>query len=310
MPHPLAAPLAWVSLSALNGVGPVKGLALARAWLEQGGERPPRLSLERWAEACREGERRLQSCERAGVQPLSYACEGYPPLLRLIDSAPLVIYSRGAPPQLRPQLACVGTRSPSEWGLGCAREVAAAAAALGFGLCSGLALGIDAAAHEASLAAGGATWAVLGSGHQQLSPPRHRGLAERLIAEGGGLLSEYPPDAPLHPGQLVARDRLQSGLSLATFVVESDREGGALYAARAALRQGRALFIPVSPAERAAHPKHRGLRLLEAEGATRVASAQQLTSALQAQRASLEALELESAERLKRLWEPRQERLI
>ena len=236
---------AWLAAvegsGAERGGGRGRGGALARAQSAlQGGASP--LDLDR-AEAL------LARCEALGVQVIPYADPQYPPLLRLIPSPPLTLYALGdlTPALQRPLVACVGTRSPSGWGLSAARAAAGVCVAEGFGVVSGLALGIDAAAHAATLDAGGYTVAVLGGALGCPSPAAQRPLARRILAQGGALLSELPPDAPVSASSLVARDRLQSGLSVGVFVAESSREGGSMHTARFAQAQGRAVWVPSPP---------------------------------------------------------------
>ena len=294
----------------IKGVGPRVGLSLAERWAQEPSDRPLVCDSLEWSTALKVAEGVLSRCVALEIVALSYADERYPPLLRLTPSPPLVLYVRGALPQLIPQLACVGTRSPTPWGRACASEIAQVAVEEGYGVTSGLALGVDACGHEACLSAGGRTWAVLGSGHEHLSPRQHLGLAERILSAGGGVLSEHPPHTPLHPGQLVTRDRLQSGLSLATLVVESGEGGGALHAARAAVRQGRALWVPSSPAQLQAPPKHAGLAQLRSEGAQRLADPSALRAALTQLRDSHTQLHQEGLKRRTALWSPLRPRLL
>jgi len=309
--HPLTQTITWVALSMIKGLGPKGGLSLAERWAQEPSDQPPVCvdPLE-WSTALKSAEGVLSRCVALEILALSYTDERYPPLLRLTPRPPLVLYLQGALPQQVPQLACVGTRAPTPWGRACASEVAKVAVEEGYGVTSGLALGVDGCGHEACLSAGGRTWAVLGSGHEQLSPRQHLRLAERILVGGGGVLSEYPPHTPLHPGQLVARDRLQSGLSLATLVVESGEGGGALHAARASLRQGRALWVPRSPAQLHAHPKHAGLAQLRAEGAQRLADPSALRVALTQLRDSHTLLHQEGLKRRTALWSPLRPRLL
>jgi len=185
--------------------------------------------------------------ERAGATLLTAWDPQYPPLLRQIYDAPafLWVLGRVMPSDTR-ALAIVGTRRATEYGRETAYDFASALARRGFTLVSGLAYGIDAAAHRGALEAGGRTLAVLGSGVDRVYPSRHQALAA-AVARQGALLSEYalgtPPDAPNFP----RRNRLISGLCLGTLVVEAFERGGALITARMALEHNREVFAIPSP---------------------------------------------------------------
>ncbi|WP_263457795.1 DNA-protecting protein DprA [Nocardioides ochotonae] len=144
-------------------------------------------------------------------------------------------------------MAVVGTRAATAWGARTAERIATAAAHAGVSVVSGLALGIDIAAHRAVLRAGGHTTAVLGSGLDRVSPEGHRADAERIVEAGGCLLSEQLPGTPAGTRSLVARDRLQSGLCAATVLVQCGPTSGAMATARFTVEQGRILAIPAVP---------------------------------------------------------------
>jgi DNA processing protein len=141
-------------------------------------------------------------------------------------------------------IAVVGSRRASTAGLGAARELSTRIAAAGAGIISGLAKGIDAAAHEGALAAGAETIAVLGGGLDEISPPRNRPLAEQVVAAGGALISEQPPGTPTLTRYLVARNRLISGMAAAVLIVECELGSGTMHTARFAAEQGRPIFVP------------------------------------------------------------------
>jgi len=196
----------------------------------------------------------------AGAQVLTSADSRYPALLRTIPDPPSTLYLRGDPSLLqRPQLAIVGARRASAAGLQAAAELASAASAAGLAICSGLAQGIDEAAHRAALRAGGKTIAVMGTGIDILYPTRNRSLGEE-IAQRGCLVTEYPPGAPPLPGHFPRRNRIISGLSLGVVVVEAAERSGSLITARMATEQGREVFaLPWSNAHKGGAG---GLRLL------------------------------------------------
>jgi DNA processing protein len=195
----------------------------------------------------------------------------YPDRLRQIERTPPSLFVLGDPEVLAlPQLAIVGSRNPTPAGVDNAQAFAASLARAGLVITSGLALGIDAAAHQGALAAGGLTLAVCGTGLDRVYPARHRELA-RTIAQQGALVSEFPPGMPALAGNFPRRNRLISGLSLGVLVVEAALQSGSLITARLAGTQGREIFaIPGS----IHNPLARGCHRLLREGAKLVESAQ------------------------------------
>ncbi|MGD8910288.1 MAG: DNA-processing protein DprA, partial [Chromatiales bacterium] len=177
---------------------------------------------------------------------LTLADSDYPELLRQIDDPPPVLYLIGNTELLhQPQLAVVGSRNPTPNGLGNAREFARTLASAGLCITSGLAIGIDGAAHEGALS-NGSTIAVLGTGPDRIYPASHHELAHR-IADNGLLISEFAPGTPARAENFPRRNRIISGLSLGTLVVEAAAQSGSLITARLALEQGREVFaIPGS----------------------------------------------------------------
>jgi DNA processing protein len=171
--------------------------------------------------------------------------EAYPPRLRLLEVPPPVLFLRGdaAALAVASSVAVVGTRRPTDAGRRTAARIADALARLGVTVVSGLAYGIDGAAHEATVLAGGSTVAVLGSGLDRLVPVAHRRLADRIVASGGAIVSELPPDAIPTRGTFPRRNRVISGLTNATIVVEAAARSGALITAAWALEQGRECFV-------------------------------------------------------------------
>lgn len=167
---------------------------------------------------------------------------GYPANLRSIPSPPKALWMRGASPPPA-AVAIVGTRHPTHFGRTVADAAARSAVAAGLAVISGLAAGIDTIAHESALAAGGLTWAVLGSGVDLPTPRMNFALAEQIVASGGGLIAEVPPGTPVSRRRLVARDRIQSGLSLAVVICQCEIASGAMHTARFALVQGRLLVV-------------------------------------------------------------------
>lgn len=240
----------------------------------------------------------LEWLSRSGTVIVLSTDPGYPPLLKQTPGAPAALYVQGSVPLLAtPQLAMVGSRSPTPAGRSTAREFAAWFARAGFTVTSGLATGIDAASHEGALKVDGATIAVFGTGLDRVYPSANRGLAERIRARGA-LVSELPPgSAPLREN-FPRRNRIIAGLALGTLVVEAARDSGSLITARHAGEAGREVFaIPGSihnPLSRGCHQLIRAGAVLveEAEDVTRelgfLLPKQRLTSATPATRGTRE----------------------
>lgn len=281
----------WLALALLPGLGPVRWQALLDSGIEplQLLDRPvpefpdtrlpapARDALAAWRAGDQRHEfiRRYQRCrealERHDVGMICWEDAAYPPLLREIHAPPPVLFIRGDPALLRlPQLAIVGSRKATREGLRNAHEFARGAVEGGLTVTSGLALGIDAAAHEGALAAGGNTVAVLGTGIDQLYPHQNRALGQRII-ERGAVVSELAPGVPARPGHFPRRNRIISGLSRAVLVVEAGLRSGSLITARLALEQGREVFaVPGS----IRNPAARGCHHLLRQGAALVESAE------------------------------------
>ncbi|MBN9226026.1 MULTISPECIES: DNA-processing protein DprA [Legionella] len=200
---------------------------------------------------------------------LTWDSPEYPALLKEITDPPVVLYAKGQLACLKqPTLAVVGSRNPTITGSENARQFAKAIASHGITIVSGLALGIDAEAHQGCLDARGQTIAVLGTGIDQIYPYRHRGISLQ-IAQNGLLISEFPLKSPPSAGHFPRRNRIISGLSLCTLVVESAIKSGSLITARMALEQNRdVLAIPGS----IHNPLARGCHYLLQQGAKLVTS--------------------------------------
>ncbi len=186
----------------------------------------------------------LRWLEQSRNHLITLDAPAYPSLLREIPDPPPLLFVHGDPQRLQtPQLAMVGSRNPSVPGRQTAREFARFLARAGLTVTSGLAIGIDAAAHEGALEAAGpgATIAVTGTGLDRVYPARHRELAHR-IARDGALVSEFPPGTAPRRENFPRRNRIISGLSLGTLVVEAAQRSGSLITARQALEQGREVF--------------------------------------------------------------------
>ncbi|MEE8451926.1 MAG: DNA-processing protein DprA [Thermoguttaceae bacterium] len=203
----------------------------------------------------------IDLCRQHGVEIVMESHDHYPRMLREIHDPPGVLFVRG---RLTPEdalaVAVVGTRHGSRYGLRQAEQLGGSLARAGLTVVSGLARGIDSAAHRGALAAGGRTIAVLGSGVLNIYPPEHEELARQVIAQGA-LLSEAPPLAQPLAGTFPQRNRLISGLSLGVVVVEAAQRSGALITARHAMEQGREVFaVPGQVDTRTAAGCHRLIR--------------------------------------------------
>lgn len=217
---------------------------------------------------------------------LTPADAGYPALLRQIASAPPQLFVRGNVDALSlPQLAIVGSRNATPAGAETAHSFASHLAARGFCITSGLAEGIDAAAHRGALAAPGRTLAVCGTGPDIVYPRQHQRLAEEIVAAGGAIVSEFAPGTPVLRANFPRRNRLISGLSVGTLVVEAGVRSGALITARHAMEQGREVFaIPGS----IHNPVARGCHYLIRNGAKLVETATDIVEELSGLLASLQ----------------------
>ncbi len=206
----------------------------------------------------------LRWLEAPGRSLLTADSSDYPALLARSAQPPTALFVAGDAALLwNPQVAIVGSRHASAGGLANARAFARDLALAGFTITSGLAAGIDGAAHAAALAAGGTSVAVLGSGLDRIYPRRHQDLAGQLQASGA-LVSEFPPGTPPLPENFPRRNRIIAGLSLATLVVEAGLQSGSLITARLAAEAGREVFaIPGS----IHNPMARGCHRLLREGA-------------------------------------------
>ena len=201
----------------------------------------------------------------------------FPPLLRESAGTPAGLFVAGDTSVLwQPQVAIVGSRNASQSGLANARSFARALASAGFAITSGLAEGIDAAAHEAALEVGAATIAVLGTGPDIVYPPRNRDLAAR-IESTGALVSEFAPGTPGRQENFPRRNRIIAGLALGTLVVEAGLRSGSLITARSASDQGRDVFAMPGSIH---HPLARGCHQLIRNGAMLVESADEIVEAL------------------------------
>ena len=290
-PSPATGLAAWLQLGLTPGIGPLT----ARALLEHFGSPEAALAAPSPALEARIGPKRahalrvpdddvlrqvaqaLKWAEQTDHHLISLADPRYPRLLAEVKDAPPLLYAVGKPSLLqRPILALVGSRNPTAGGLSLAEHFAHALCAAGWTIASGLALGIDAAAHRGALAGPGGTIAVVGTGADVLYPARNRALAERIQAEGL-LISELPLGTPPAAGQFPRRNRLIAGLSRGVLVVEAALHSGSLITAREAAEYGReVLAIPGSIHS----PLARGCHALIRDGAVLVECVEDVQAAL------------------------------
>lgn len=289
----------WIAISLVPGMGPVGFARLLRrhgsaraAWaagpalLESLSRVPedaaPALARLARAGAVRVAGRVTTATRRAGGRILTALDPDYPAALNAADPRPPVLYLAGDPASMtRPCVAIVGTRRASGYGRSCANEIAEELACAGVTIVSGLAVGIDAEAHLAAIAAGGLSVAVLPSPLDRIYPPRNRDLAARLVATGGALLSELAPGAAPGKPDFARRNRIIAGLARAVVVVEAPDRSGALLTAAAAIDHGREVFAVPGPIDAVAS---RGCnRLIADHQATIVTSAAALLHRIGAQ---------------------------
>jgi DNA processing protein len=289
-----------IALSAVPGVGPVRVRRLVRhfgspeaAWraapaelIAAGLEGKIVASLAA-LRATLDPESLPDRLARADIRALVPTDEEYPARLHDLRDAPAVLYVRGVlTPADERAVAIVGTRRATSYGREVTRRIAADLAAAGVTVVSGLARGIDAAAHQATLDAGGRTIAVLGSGLDIIYPSEHRQLAER-IREQGALVSEYPPGVKPEAQFFPARNRFISALALGVLVVEAPARSGALITAGFAADQGRDVFaVPGSVLGSSAEGCHALIR----DGATLVTNAADLLADLNLAQRELQAV--------------------
>lgn len=189
----------------------------------------------------------MAKLDSAGIKVLTLADEAYPLELKRIYDPPPVLYWRGSRlPGQELRIAIVGTRRATAYGLKVAEQLAEELAAAGVGVVSGLARGIDAAAHRGAIKGGGPTWGILGCGVDVVYPPEHRELYHKVM-DYGAIISEYPPGTRPEAGHFPARNRLISGLTRGTVVVEAAAKSGALITADLALEQNRDVFAVPGP---------------------------------------------------------------
>ena len=188
-------------------------------------------------------DQELTRLRDAGVSAINWHDPAYPQRLRETDDAPPVLYVRGSlPPVDTPSIAVVGTRHPTDYGYRATADLCSSLAAHGVVVVSGLALGIDARAHKSTLDADGVTVAVLGNGLDTVYPRENLRLAERIVAEGGAIISEFPIGVRPEASHFPRRNRIISGMTLGTLVTEAGETSGTRWTVYHALEQNREIF--------------------------------------------------------------------
>jgi DNA processing protein len=270
----------WIGFNLVKGIGPARVRRLldhfgdlAAAW-DASAEALQTAGLDRRSveslvafRAQADLDRVLERVAQSGAQVLTWESPDYPRNLLTIAQPPPVLYVRGTLADADEwAVAMVGTRRASAYGREVARDLASGLAASGVTVVSGLARGIDAVAHRAALDAGGRTIAVLGCGVDQVYPPEHRDLAGAIL-RSGALVSDYPIGTPPDAVNFPPRNRIISGLSKGTLVVEADENSGALITSDFAVEQGREVFaVPGNITQRSS----RGTNRLIQQGARMV----------------------------------------
>ncbi len=282
----------WVVLSMATGIGPVRFSRLLeicggarQAWQATDLELAAAGLERRTADSLR--RLRAQTTPNAvavrlkklGIRALTLLDDEYPALLRQVADPPPVLFVRGRLTIEDGQaVAIVGTRRATSYGQAVAQRLARDLAAAGVTIVSGLAKGVDTQAHRAALDAGGRTLAVLGNGLDQVYPPENAGLARQIVdTNAGAAVSEFAPGVPPDAVNFPRRNRVISGLSIATVIVEAGERSGALITADFALEQGREVMVVPGNIN---SPMSRGSNELLKQGATPVTSAQDVLDAL------------------------------
>lgn len=237
--------------------------------------RLPDFSIDDVESKLTQAQRIIDASVAAGIGAVSFLDDQYPKqLLKTVDergnlSVPVVLYYKGdISIASQPGLAIIGTREPTSEGERIGEWLAAEFAKRDFNIVSGLAIGCDTCGHRGALKVGGKTTAFLAHGLTSIYPPQNAGLADRIVEEGGLLMSEYSIGTPLSPYFLVARDRLQSGLSKATLVIQTGRNGGTMHAANATLAAQKPLYVVgYKDAFTQSHEKTEGNAFLVQKGA-------------------------------------------
>ncbi|KQQ13058.1 DNA processing protein DprA [Methylobacterium sp. Leaf123] len=274
--------LDWLRLIRTDGVGPrtfrglINRFGSASAALDALPDLTKRAGKRAVPPTKAEAEREMAAAARLGIRFLAMGEAAYPKALHATDTAPPLIAVRGDPATfLKPSVAIVGSRNASTAGLAFTERLARGFGEVGLVVVSGLARGIDARAHKATLVTG--TVAVLAGGQDRIYPENHANLVEEIVGAGGAVVAEMPMGWVPRGRDFPRRNRIISGLSLGTVVVEAARRSGSLITARFALEQGREVFaVPGSPLD----PRAEGTNDLIRQGATLVSEVEHVLSVL------------------------------
>src|SRR5262245_8448361 len=246
----------WIALNMVRGMGPRTANQLlkrfgspaqifvaSRLSLETAGLSPETIRELHDSEILSKAGAEIERLEELGVEVVTIEDEHYPSLLREIHDPPIALYLRGnlQKASSQPCLAVVGSRRASTYGINAAISISRELAEHGFTIVSGMARGIDAAAHRGALEGGGMTIAVVGTGLESTYPREHKNLEDEIIANGA-VISEFPLGTPPLPQNFPYRNRVLSGLSLGVLIVEAAEHSGSLITARLAGEQGREVF--------------------------------------------------------------------
>lgn len=281
--------LPWLALQNTQGIGPVRAInlyqTLGEHWYQSDALQQTQLSVEQIYQLHTAHHDLLEAIltwqqAATGRYVIPWSSVDYPPQLKAIPAAPLILFVEGnLSSLLQAQLAVVGSRHPSYVGKENTQCLIPALVAAGATITSGLALGVDGLSHESALNANGVSIAVLGSGLAQVYPKRHLGLAQRLIEQDGALLSECYPWAKPLAHHFPRRNRIISGLSLGVLVIEAAARSGSLITARYALEQGREVFAIAGALQ---NPLAQGCNYLIQQGAKLVLTANDVLEELTA----------------------------
>lgn len=288
----------WLAFTRVNGLGPVRLRQLRAHFdsIQQAWEAPaerlrslgvPSASVEHlvYLRQTLRLDELDHDIKKLGCWVITLDDENYPPLLRELDDAPVVLYGYGdLLPEDQYAVAMVGTRRASEYGKQMASQLAGALASEGITVVSGLAHGIDTAAHHAALNAKGRTIAVLGSGIDVLYPTENRALAKKIV-QSGALVTEFAPGTSPERGNFPIRNRIISGMTLGTVVIEAPEKSGSLQTATLASEQGREVFAVPGNAN---SPNSRGANLLIQDGAKLVLHVDDILQELNPQHRAME----------------------
>lgn len=250
-----------LALHSIDGLGPIRLKALLDfyqdpkiAWEANSGELVkmgiPQNVVEKLKEARKKLDpgKYLDDIQKSAIKYSTIFDETYPSLLKQIYDPPILFYYKGEIlPRDEKAIAVVGTRKITGYGKLVTEQFVTKLAGVGLTIVSGLARGVDSQAHQTALEAGGRTLAILGGGLNKIFPPENTQLAEKIADGRGAVISEFPPDHPSLSGNFPARNRIISGLSLATLVTEAAVDSGSLITARLALEQNRDVFAVPGP---------------------------------------------------------------